>query len=127
MINKETHQQIIQKNGWIQDFFSKNFHENPNVQNLEFNPLKSMIERVLSGKLGNQLDDFFMRITLKRWQQKFGNMSENDFNIALKTSKKVSKHHPSNFQKKVLNGFDQRMEELHLKVNDLAPVAIYRA
>jgi len=44
-----------------------------------------------------------------------------DFNVALQTSKTVSKHHPSNFQKKVLHDFDSRMAELENKLNRSVP------
>ena len=43
-------------------------------------------------------------------------MSDEDFNIALQTSKTVSKHHPSNFQKKVLTAFEERMHLISEKV-----------
>jgi hypothetical protein len=127
MVNNELHQNIMEKNGWVTEFFSKNYHFNPNVQNLESTALRSMFEKTLDGKLGDRIDDFFMNLTLKRWHQKFGYMPENDFNIALKTSKKVSKHHPSNFQKTVLNGYEERMNTLRIKVGKISTTAINRA
>ena len=77
---------------------------------------QKLIEPIFDTKIGDILDDFFMKITLKRWVQKFGEMSPEDFKIALQTSKTVSKHHPSNFQKKVLAGFEERMTVLTQKL-----------
>ena len=44
-------------------------------------------------------------------------MSEEDFKIALKTTKNVSKHHPSNFQKKVILSLNSKLEEVQMKYN----------
>ena len=117
MVNTNLHQDIIGNNDWVQSYFSGNFHENPEAIELKSNTIKSLLETVLNGFLGNKLDDFFMKITLKRWQQKFGHLTGKDFEIALRTNKKVSKHHPSNFQKRVLEAYDQRITQLQFKLD----------
>ena len=119
MVNEEMHQNIIRSNSWLEKYFSGHFHQNPEIQPLNKYRLKSFLEAVLNGSLGNVLDDFFMNITLKRWRNKFGNMPEKDFQIALKTTKQVSKHHPSHFQKKVLKAYEKRMELIRIKVSNL--------
>ena len=118
MVNEEMHENLITGNLWIEKYFSGHFHQNPEIQSLKKYKFKSFIEAVLNGSLGNVLDDFFMNITLKRWRTKFGEMSEKDFQIALKTTKQVSKHHPSHFQKKVLKAFEKRMELIRIKVTN---------
>ena len=44
-------------------------------------------------------------------------MNEDDFKVALKTTKSVSKHHPSNFQKKVILSLNTKLEEVQSKYN----------
>lgn len=124
MVDDDMHQEIIDKNKWVKDFFLQNYQANPEVKNLNNSSLKSTLEKVLSGSVGDRLDDFFMKVTLKRWLQKFGKMSEVDFDIALKTSKKVSKHHPSNFQKKVLSAYEERIATLQLKMAEMANTTV---
>ena len=42
-------------------------------------------------------------------------MSDEDFALAFKSSKKVSKHHPSNFQKKVIDSLNNKYKEVKEK------------
>ena len=53
-----------------------------------------------------------MKITLNRWKNKFGNMTKQDFDIAMKSSRNISKHHPSNFQKKVLSEYETKCKSM---------------
>jgi hypothetical protein len=124
MVNPSIHHQIMENNAWVNTFFTGSFNANKEVEELQSSKLKSFFENFLNGSFGNQLDDYFMEVTLKRWVKKFGNMAPEEFEIALKTSKKVSKHHPSNFQKTVLKSYEERMEKLNakLKKNQKFPV-----
>ena len=44
-------------------------------------------------------------------------MNSDDFNIALKSTKNISKHHPSNFQKKVILSLNSKIEEVQTNFN----------
>lgn len=77
--------------------------------------LKALVEKLLSGKPGERLDHFFMRKTIRRWHKKFGYMTEKELDVALKSRRYVSKHHPQNFQKKVLNALDERVRNFEEK------------
>ena len=77
---------------------------------------KKMIEWLLNGRMGNKMDSFFMRISLNRWKKKYGHMVNADFEIAFKTRTYVSKHHPNNFQQKVLNRFESRYNAVQQKI-----------
>ena len=66
-------------------------------------------ERLLSGRLGEHLDDLCMRLTFLRWKRKFGHLDARTFELALRTRKYVSKHHPRSFQQRVLGALDDRM------------------
>ena len=48
---------------------------------------------------------------------KFDYLSEEDFKIALKSTNNISKHHPSNFQKKVILSLNSKLEEVQMKYN----------
>lgn len=101
-INDELYNELIKNNSWITDYYPGLFHEAPKIENSKTTLSKKVGEALFSGKLGNRIDDYFMKVTLKRWKKKFGSLSDEDFDIAMKTSTNVSKHHPNNFQKKVL-------------------------
>jgi len=110
IINSELYEQLLSNNKWTSDFYN----QKPNAALKTF-PLqklwfKKAIEKILNTKIGEQLDQFFMNITLKRWKKKFGELPDAEFDISFKTTKKISKHHPSNFQKKVLDLYQTKLE-----------------
>jgi hypothetical protein len=121
MVNAPLYEEMISKNHWLRTYYNtitQKFLQPVAVKRSWF---QKLAEPFLNTKIGDVLDDFFMKLTLSRWKSKFGNMSEQDFNVALQTSKTVSKHHPSNFQKKVLQGFEDRMTELDEKLSHSVP------
>lgn len=73
--------------------------------------LKWFSESILSGKIGDKLDQRFLNITLKVWKKKFGYLPPQEFNHAFRTREDVSKHHPSNFQRKVLDALEERVRQ----------------
>jgi len=54
-------------------------------------------EYFLDSKIGDWLDAAFLRITYKKWKIKFNHLEERQFNVAMKSTKNISKHHPLNF------------------------------
>ena len=114
---KEYYSELMQANEWKNQFMP--VFPLRNVDRIPVNKpvmLKTILEKLLSGKSGEILDHFFMRKTIRRWHKKFGYMTEKELDIALKSRKYVSKHHPQNFQKKVLNALEERVrsfEEQH--------------
>lgn len=106
---KEYYLPLMEKNEWYRDFFP-NFPLR-SIENVPFhhkNALKTCIEYIFDTRLGDWLDDICMRLTLHYRRKKFANMTEKDFDTALKTRKYVSKHHPNHFQKKVENALNER-------------------
>ena len=54
---------------------------------------------------------------LDQWKSKFKNLSDREFEVALKTTENVSKHHPSNFQLKVISSLNLKIDEVEQKFN----------
>ncbi len=118
-------------NGEFEDFCRANdwaYKIFPNAKNVRWKGnahdswFKRLNQRILGGKIGDRLDNYFMKITLKRWQKKFGSMNPKHFEVAFKTRTYVSKHHPGNFQQKVLSKSEEILEKLktehHLQWED---------
>jgi hypothetical protein len=61
---------------------------------------------MFSGAQGAWLDRRAMRFTVGYWRKKFRHLSPEAFDLALKSQRGVSKHHPLHFQEKVLRQFD---------------------
>ena len=74
--------------------------------------LKKALEKLLSGRVGEWLDKRFMQLTVKVWKRKFKHFDAARFDVAMKSRRYVSKHHPLHFQEKVLQRLEARMREM---------------
>lgn len=110
-------EKFYQSNTWVSDYFSKFNPDLLNVQEIKNPFLTNAIEFVLDNRIGGFIDTSFKKITLKKWRTKFHFMNSEDFNIALKSTKNISKHHPSNFQKKVILSLNSKIEEVQTNFN----------
>jgi hypothetical protein len=79
---------------------------------------KNTCEWLLSGWLGAQLDTAAMRMTMWFWQRKFRHLDPKVFEIALKSRKYVSKHHPQHFQHRVLHSFEEKWKAMEQKIKN---------
>lgn len=105
------------ENSWVTNYF-KQFEPDLSQVNALRKPLfTSTVELLLSNFIGNAIDYAFRSLTLFRWHAKFDYLTEEDFRVALKSTKNISKHHPSNFQKKVILSLNAKLEEVRLKFN----------
>ncbi len=73
---------------------------------------KKMLESLFSGRLGNWLDQKTMQLTVGFWKRKFRHLDADTFDLALKSRRGVSKHHPLHFQQKVLDRFEENLRAL---------------
>lgn len=72
---------------------------------------------MLNNKIGRVFNVLFKKITIQKWNAKFKSLHKDDFNIALKSTDCISKHHPSNFQKKVILALNSKIEEVETNFN----------
>lgn len=73
--------------------------------------IKSFLEKLFGILPSNRIDSFLMKMTLRKWRKKFPHLNEIDFERSMRTRKYVSKHHPQNFQKKVLNTLTEKRKD----------------
>lgn len=79
--------------------------------------LKKILEKLMAGYLGEKLDSFFFKLTLKRWKKKFPHFNTEEFDLNLRSRKNVSKHHPRGYQKIVLESFQKKVNDFELRFN----------
>ncbi len=118
-------------NGTTEAFFERNawafkmFPDAPTPQSHEVAignaRRKGILERSLGGRLGDRLDSWCMQLTWYRWKRKFDHFDARTFELALRTRTYVSKHHPRNFQKRVLDGFHERIAALEARLGAPLP------
>jgi len=123
VFGKDVFNKFQQENNWAYEYFPN--HRKKRLAGSEKDEAKSssiskMIEWLLSKKLGLKLDILLQYLTLRRWMNKFGSFEKDQFKIAFKSTRNVSKHHPQNFQKKVVDKLNEKyiqiLEEFNLEL-----------
>ena len=109
------YEQFREANNWVEQYMPYGDKQDVVYNGKTNRPIATIVERLLNNSLGDKLDHWFMAGTLKVWKRKFSYMEDVDFDVALKTRKYVSKHHPRNFQSRVLEALNQRIDEFETK------------
>ena len=104
---------FYKQNTWVHSFLpNKSVTEGlVNMNSVEKPLLTRLTENILDTKMGEKLDQLFLKITYKKWKMKFSDLEERQFNVALKSTKNISKHHPLNFQRKVIERLNVKYDE----------------
>lgn len=110
---KEYYEAFCAANPWAWEHYP-NYPGRPTADLSMHRPplLKRVAETMFDGRLGAWLDLQCMRLTMRYWQKKFQKLDRDVFDVALKSRRYVSKHHPLHFQHKVLRRFEERMAEI---------------
>ncbi len=114
---KTAFEEFYHKNQWVSDVLGKFDPDLKTVSDVRKSKTISRFEKILDSKSGEYLDRFFKKITVSFWKIKFRKMAYNDFKIALKSTENVSKHHPLNFQKKVITALNEKYEQVRKNHN----------
>lgn len=112
MVNPFIYEDFKLANQWVYEYYSDAFVDQENCASPVRSFFQKISEPILNTKLGDRLDRFFLRITLRKWQKKFKSLSDEDFAVAMQSTNRVSKHHPNNFQRKVLDQYQKKMDGL---------------
>lgn len=94
--------EFYKKNEWTRTFFPIEGTQPPLHEDQRKPLLSRGISTLFNGSLGEWIDIRCMRLTFRRWKKKFNEFNDNKFDLTLKTRRYVSKHHPNDFQTKVL-------------------------
>lgn len=117
IMGKEIFEIFYTKNLWINDYFPKFEPDLLSIGDLKKPFFTKTIEFGLNNIMGEFVDSGFKKITITKWKSKFKNIESEDFKIALKSTQNISKHHPSNFQKKVILALNEKYREFQKNYN----------
>ena len=113
---KESLDNFFAINKWSQDFFPT--HEHKQLQNDQHRRLwlKSFPEWLFENSIGDRLDNWLLKITTRRWQEKNskGKRNKNGNTMSLVNSKHLSRSNPGAFQERVLAKYEQKLIDLKL-------------
>jgi len=109
---KKIFEDFYTENEWVSDIFAEFIPRLETIDNIKKPNLVALFESAFDSRLGAILDNSFKNITVQFWKMKFREMAHDDFKVALKSTKNISKHHPLNFQKKVIAALNEKYEEI---------------
>ena len=114
---KDTLNAFYRHNEWVSKIFGPFAPNLESVPNINKPTWSKFIEYVFDNRIGNFIDTNFKQFTLGFWKMKFSSMDKEEFRVALKSTKNISKHHPANFQKRVILSLNEKYDELRRKHN----------
>lgn len=117
ILGKEIFEKFYATNLWVNNYFPKFEPDLLPVKNLKKTFFTKTAEFTLNSTIGGFVDSGFKKITIAKWKSKFKNIASEDFKIALKSTQNISKHHPSNFQKKVILTLNEKYREFQKNHN----------
>ena len=119
LYGKEHYLQLMSTNHWIKKYLP-NHTPRPveNVAAYEPRWVKRKLEGIINLAGAKTLERFFIRLLAKRWEERYkAAYSKSDFEVAFKTKEYVSKGHPNNHQRKVLELYQQKLDDFATRLN----------
>lgn len=110
--DQEVYEQLMQENEWAESILP-NFRREPVVPVVPRRQLaiKYLGELCFPAWFGDKIDRMMMRMTMKQWRKKFPHFTQEEFDLAMRSKRNVSKHHPSNFQVTTLARLDEAIDQ----------------
>lgn len=111
LYGQQMYQKFMASNAWLKKYYP-NFPQRLSAKTIphKASKVQRSLEWLLAGQLGEAIDQHFYKRTLKYWQRKFANFEADKFATALKSRPYVSKHHPQDFQNRVLTELENRIQ-----------------
>ncbi len=112
LFNTELTRRFFTVNQWYRTYYPNMPGVNQRlVSKRQWHPLKVLAEALLSGKFGGKIEKWCYRKTCGHWAQKYKNMEPLMFDLNFRSYSHISKHHPHGFQFRVLQAYQQKIEE----------------
>lgn len=107
-----------EKNKWVENYFPNYRRTDKTISTIKKPLWSKALTTILKGRFGEWMDGKMMKVTLRRWNKKFGDFNKDKFDLTMKSRKYVSKHHPNDFQNKVLNMHQELIEKYRSIYNE---------
>ncbi len=126
MQGKSSLDNFMIENNWIKKYFPAERIIIDDTPEIKRRPIRRLIEKALSGGMGDAFDKWLMNITDRRWQKKTQKHQLNSKGICMGmiVGRHVSKPDPKNFQNKVVERYNNKVQQLLQVNNKPEPVAL---
>ena len=115
---RDTFVAFLKENTWVKTYLpNKKSINTSSIIEVNKNLGSKSMQLILNNNIGSSLDRLFQKITLNKWSAKFGYLKKEEFDISMKSTKNISKHHPQNFQKKVIDLLNENYKKVKIKYN----------
>ena len=105
---------LFETNSWSHNYFPNRSLPSVKEDIKKNSPwFKRLVESALNNTLGDLLDDYFMRLTTRRWKKKENNerLNTKGERMGLKTGKHFSKPNPIFFHDSFMSKYEKKLEE----------------
>jgi hypothetical protein len=110
-VNYTLYKRILEENNWYRTkFVNKAELNGENCIGTPSPWYKTIAEILFFGKFGNWMDDQLLYITLKHWQKKHPELTQQDFDLQFRSRKHVCKYHSKGYQNKVLTSWNEKIK-----------------
>lgn len=113
--------EFIGRNLWIKNFFPNYTLSDEYLHSAGFrvNNRRSIVQKLFelffAGRLGDLLDEYFLRMTSAHWEKKYSHINGTERNHMFKSTQDVSKTHPLNMQKQILEKYAENLKSFNLQ------------
>jgi hypothetical protein len=116
LYNSGLYYELISANGWVKQYFPNMKLRKPDISiDKKITFMKRLSESLLNI---SGIEKLFMKVTLLRWKRIYQHKySPAEFEVAFKTKDYASKNHPNQYQRKVIERYEQKVSEFSNKHN----------
>jgi hypothetical protein len=108
--SERQYKKLMDANEWYREYYPKfSLRDNRWMIGRKKYFIKPFLEKILSGKTGGKIDDYFFRLTLNHWKKKFPHFNSEKFDLRLRSRKNESKHHPLGYQERILSQYEHKL------------------
>lgn len=116
LVNLECYHALLDSNSWLRRFLPNYKKKDDGAAQRMSTPLLTQFLEFLLNPVAVPLDRFCMRMSARRWKKLYERKFDKEqFDLAFKTRSHVSKNHPNNYQKKILDLYQLKTLEYPYK------------
>jgi hypothetical protein len=120
LYGSKQYESLHRANAWLKRFFPN--YTPRSVEEVSITKrswIQNLCEKFLNAFFANDLEQYFQEKTIGRWRRQYEkNYAASDFKIAFKSKTYASKNHPRNFQRSVIEVYDEKLKAFGLASNN---------